>query len=986
MFCPQCGAGNPEDARFCSACGRDVGGLTATAQRPAVDGGATEVSQSTAASGRGSHGSVRPEPHRSDPSRPIAPGIDLGHRYQIIRQLGEGGMGEVYLARDRELDRNVALKVIRGNLTAHEVILERFKREIQLSSTVTHKNILRVYDLGEADGVKFLTMEYIAGSDLASVMRRDSPLPLPRVIDIFHQICEGLQAAHEKNVIHRDLKPQNILVDEKGRVAIADFGLAKSFDYTSLTEAGKVLGTPHYMSPEQVKGIELDQRSDIYSLAIILYEMLTGTVPFTGSSAYEIMVQRTQRPPRPASDHNPKIPPYLLKILDKCLQVDPKLRYASVAEILRDLDTQTFHTSLPYAMRRRARLSAAAAVIAGVVLVAAGIVGWRTLRTTPVQTTEAAHKPVSVLVADVDNKTGDAVFDGTLEPVVTLALEGAPFINAYSRVAAHKAAAQIQPNSSALDERLARLVATREGVNVVVAGAITKGDSYHLALRAIDGVTGKPIGQTDVTANTKDQVLGAVGRAATDLRQALGDTTPVSTQLAAAETFTAGSIAAAHEYAVGQDLFFRGKFDEAARHYEQAVKLDPNLGRAYAGLAASYNNMGRTTDAVGEYKLAMSHIDRMTDREKYRTRATYYLVTHDNGRAVEELNQLVTQYPADMAGLNNLALAYFYQRNMAKALDASEKPIALYPKNVVGRANAALYAMYAGNFDKVKSQADAVLQLNPKYEKAYVAIALSQLASGDVNGATATYQKLAAMSPRGDSMATMGLADIALYQGRTADAVNALKPAVDRDLAAKRNDAANEKLGTLAEAGAERDAAQKIANDPAAALDPHALFTASRALIATKDDAAVSRMASQLDAQIEPELQMYGKLIEGELLLARGNAREALKRFEAARSLADSWLAHYDRGRAYLELSAFTDAYADFDACKRRRGEATAVFLDDVPTYHDFAPVLYYLGRAQQGLNSPAAADSYKQFLAIKTNGDGDPLVADARRRLASSR
>src|SRR5581483_10228858 len=227
------------------------------------------------------------------------------------------------------------------------------------------------------------------------------------------------------------------------------------------------------------------------------------------------------------------------------------------------------------------------------------------------------------------------------------------------------------------------------------------------------GVTGNPIGSSEVTAKTKEQMLSAVGRAAADLRTALGDTTPMSTQLAAAETFTAASLDAAHEYAMGQDLFFNGKFDDAARHYEQAVKLDPNLGRAYAGLGAAYNNMGRTNDAEAEYKLAMSHIDRMTDREKYRTRATYYLVTHNNGRAIEELTQLIKQYPVDIAGLNNLALAYFYQRDMTRALEASERPIALYPKNVVGRANAALYAMYAGNFDKAKQQAAAVLQVNP---------------------------------------------------------------------------------------------------------------------------------------------------------------------------------------------------------------------------------------------------------------------------------
>jgi len=963
MQCPQCGADTPNDAASCPSCHQDLSDSNLTAARSNV--GSSPISfalvQPTVVGGPSGE---RPRSSLAG----ISEGSDLGDRYHVVQRLGEGGMGEVYLVRDRELDRDVALKVIRVDLASHPTILERFKREIQLSSNVTHKNVLRVYDLGEAGGVKFLTMQYVDGQDLSTVMRRDGRLPLPRVVDIFRQICEGLQAAHDQGVIHRDLKPQNILIDSKGRVLIADFGLAKSVSYGTLTEAGKVIGTPHYMSPEQVKGIALDQRSDIYSLGIILYEMLTGSLPFTGSSAYEVMIQRTTRTPRPASDHNPKIPRYLSQILDRCLQPDPQLRYNTTAEILRDLDSQSFHSSLQYRVRRGRWTGIVAAVLL-VGLIAGGIFAWRAISASKQRATEAAHKPVSVLISDLSNKTGDAVFDGTLEPILTLALEGAPFITSFSRGQAHKVAAQIQPNNTSLDERVARLVAVREGVNVVVGGTIEKSDSYKLTLHAVDGVTGNSIGTSEVTANTKEQVLAAVGRAAADLRKSLGDNTPMSAQLAAAETFTASSLEAVHEYALGQDLFFRGKFDDAASHYEQAVKLDPNLGRAYAGLGASYSNMGRPSDAEAEYKLAMAHIDRMTDREKYRTRATYYLVTHNNPKAIEELNQLVKQYPADIAGLNNLALAYFYQRDMAKAVDASERPISLYPKNVLGRANAALFAMYAGNFDRARSQAQAVLQSNPNYEKAYLAIALSQLAAGDLNGATSTYQRLAGVSARGDSIASMGLADIALTQGRTADANKILKDGAQRDRASKREDAANQKLAT---------AGEEIKDTH----DPHALFAAARTLISKKNDAAASRIASQLGSQIEPELQMYGKLIEGERLLAHGNARDALTQFEAARSLADSWLAHFDRGRAYLELGAFTEADGDFEACVKRKGEATAVFLDDVPTFHYFPLVLYYLGRAQEGLNSPSANDSYKQFVAIKTNGDGDPLVADARRRI----
>ena len=229
----------------------------------------------------------------------------------------------------------------------------------------------------------------------------------------------------------------------------------------------------------------------------------------------------------------------------------------------------------------------------------------------------------------------------------------------------------------------------------------------------------------------------------------------------------------------------------------------------------------------------------------------------------------------------------------------------------------------------------------------------------------------------------MGLADVALYQGRSADAVSILTAAAARDRDAKRGDPANQKLATIAETDPSKAGTIAKSVSP---RDAQSSFKAARALIASGRTDEALKIASQLGAQIEPELQMYGKLIEGEALLKNGNAREALARFDAAKNLSDSWLARYDRGRAYLEMAAYTEADSDFENCMRRRGEATAAFLDDVPTFHYFPPVYYYLGRAQEGLGSASAKESYKQFLAIKQNGGEDPLVADARRRLATAK
>jgi len=448
--------------------------------------------------------------------------------------------------------------------------------------------------------------------------------------------------------------------------------------------------------------------------------------------------------------------------------------------------------------------------------------------------------------------------------------------------------------------------------------------------------------------------------------------------MAAAETFTAGSLDAAHEYAIAQDLLYRGKFDDAAQHYAQAIRLDPNLGRAYAGLATNYANLGRKEDAEKYYKLALSHIDRMTDREKYRTRASYYLFTRNNARAIDELTQLVKQYPVDMAGLNNLPLAYFYSRDMPRALQESQRALAVYPKNYVARNNAALYAMYAGDFTNAIAQAKTVLSMNPSYLKAWVAIALSQLGQNDPDAATKSYETLASQNASGASMAASGLADVALYQGRRADAVKLLRTAIERDRAEQRTDAANRKAATLAAAG------DRSVDDLElhGVRDEHTLYTLACALIQAGKEPKALAIARQLGTELEPEPQHYGKLVEGEALLQGGHAREALEKFEEARRLADSWLARFDRGRAYLELHAYPEADADFEACLKRRGEATALFLDDIPTFHVFPQVYYDLGRAREGLGSASASDAYRQFVAIRGNGDPDPLVADARRRI----
>ena len=317
MRCSRCHSENAEIAIWCGACGSSLPDLAASDDaRETPDGpvlqrsGAGRTDSSSAATG----GLVATAGHAH-----LLEGTTIGSRYEVVRFLGSGGMGAVYVVHDRELERDVALKFLREDIADSPVALERFRREVALASRVTHRNVRRVYDIGEAQGARFVTMQFVEGEDLATRLRHEGRLPVDELVPCFRQICEGLAAAHAEGVVHRDLKPQNVLLDRSGTPHLADFGLAMSFGQASLTDRGEMLGTPLYISPEQVKGGKADHRSDIYSLGIILYEMATGQPPFSEGTTIEIVVQRLQRPPRPVAELRPEIPAHIQRIVTRCV-------------------------------------------------------------------------------------------------------------------------------------------------------------------------------------------------------------------------------------------------------------------------------------------------------------------------------------------------------------------------------------------------------------------------------------------------------------------------------------------------------------------------------------------------------------------------------------------------------------------------------------------------------------------------------------------
>src|SRR6201987_3914974 len=463
----------------------------------------------------------------------LQPETIVGNRYRILQILGEGGMGAVYKAKDLELDRIIALKVIRPELASNPEILQRFKQELILARQVTDRNVIRIFDLGEAGGIKYITMEYLEGESLYQILRREGKVPVQEAVDIMRQMLSGLQAAHREGVIHRDLKPGNIMRDASGRVAVMDFGLARSLEGDGMTRTGAMMGTMEYMSPEQAHAKDLDARSDIFTVGLIFYELLTGKMPYEAESAVASLLKRTNERAAPVSSHDAAIPRPLTLIVAKCLEPDPKLRYQSTAEVLADLEdwrekgaaaTLRFPDVRPWA--RDIPWPLVGVVAAVLVLVVAAFL-LRNKLFTP--RTAAVPAPVSVLVADFQNNTSAPLFDDTLEPMFNVALEGASFVNAYNRSTARQAAAKLPNPTGKLDESAARLVAVNEGVAAIVTGSLSnRGSGYTLSVKAIDAVTGKTLANADANTANQDELLLAVPKLAAPIRQALGGTTPES--------------------------------------------------------------------------------------------------------------------------------------------------------------------------------------------------------------------------------------------------------------------------------------------------------------------------------------------------------------------------------------------------------------------------------------------------------------------------
>ncbi len=623
-------------------------------------------------------------------------GSVLGNRYEILELLGEGGMGTVYKATDRELDRVVALKVIRPEMASHPEILARFKQELILSHQVTHHNVIRIYDLSEAQGVKFITMELIEGQNLQSILKEKTRLTAEEAVDITRQVCHALEAAHGVGIIHRDLKPQNIMVDGAGRVVVMDFGLARTLRGNGLTQQGAFLGTIEYMSPEQALGTELDQRSDIFALGLILYELLSGELPFVADNALVSLIKRTQEAAVPVSQVMATIPSALDAIVSKCLERDLNHRYQAVPEVLADLTNWRARKSrrqsgklARLSLRRwRSRWPEIASITATLILVICGFVFRAKLfnRAGDSGSTPAAPA-VSLAILPFRNASSDPSLDwlgSSVADMLTTDVGQSASLRTVSPNIVHQIFGDLRISSSTvLDPGTIKRVADFSNADRVVWGQYARfGNAIRIDATLQDIKNNRTV-PLKVDVPSEKDIPGAIDHLADSIRQALALPQDVLKELKASSFQpTSSSVDALRDYNQGLGLQRDGKHLEAQKQFEAATRADPNFALAFARLAQAYSSLGYDSEAEQSAKKAVLLSQNLPEAEKYQISAIGLQVNKHFPEAIKAYENLARVLPDNSDVRAALARLYEDSGDLAKARDYYQKILTSNPKDI----------------------------------------------------------------------------------------------------------------------------------------------------------------------------------------------------------------------------------------------------------------------------------------------------------------
>jgi len=971
-------------------------------------------------------------------SEATLPGRTLAH-FTIVRKIGAGGMGEVYLAQDNKLDRNVAVKLLPSDLSSNPERMRRFAQEAKAASALNHPNIITIYEIDEVESRHFIVTEFIDGETLRHRMKHQH-IRLNDILDIAIQSAGALAAAHAAGIIHRDIKPENIMLRRDGYIKVLDFGLAKlthpegSATDTEAptkalvdTDAGTVVGTANYMSPEQAKGKGIDVRTDLWSLGAVIYEMVTGHVPFEAETPSEVIGLILNKEPQPLARYDRDALPELERIVAKTLTKDRGERYQTAKDLQVDLKRLKRQIELESEIERTVppefRTSGTAHVVApatttshdGASAITTSEAQQRTSSAEYIVSEVKRHKKGfvaavvvvlvfatvsyfffvrravaltdkdTILLVDFVNTTGDAVFDGTLKQGLAVQLGQSPYLNLFpdARVRQTLRLMGHSPDDRVTQD-IGKEICERQGLKALITGSIASlGSHYVLTLSAINSKSGEVLASEQAEVESKEQVLKSLSQVAITLREKLGESLSSLQRFDAPLEVTTSSIDALKSYSLASDQSTRGKWLDAVDHYKHALELDPNFASAYNGLATSYANTYQLKLAAEAATKAYALRDRVSEVENLRITSFYYFIaTGELDKYIEVLELYKKTYPRDERPYISLSVVYDrigqWERSAAEAGEA----IRMNPNTAAPHGNLARAFMRLGRYDESLAVLDrASKQLKLDSEPLHTFTYHNAFIRGD---AATMKQEIDLMSGTPNAYVALNWqTNSSYFAGQSRLVQDFSHRAIDL---AAHNNAKEVAAQYSAEAALYASIFGQCVQTKSAVAqalsfehDQISLTRSGLALALCGDVGQAQSLVDELVKQYPQFTTVNGiwlPAIRAALELDRGNAAKAVTELEPTSryEAAGEYWPQYLRAQADLKLGKGAEAAIEYQKIVGARGQAPLSAL--FPLAH--------LGLARAALlqnDSATARRAYEEFFALWKAADGDLSVLMAAKK-----